>query len=197
MCAMKNLYFTSAYFALNIAIFSGDVMAKESAGLPQLDPTWYPSQIFWLFVVFGTLYFLLVNTVLPQISLTLENRHSRIQNDIESAEKERQKAEEIHLDYERIISEARLKSNNIYKDLDASLNLADAKETESFNARYQAEVKKTEQRIENSKREALEHMTSIAAEMASQAAHKIVGISTDLDKATVIVKDLSAKAKAA
>ncbi len=204
---MKNFGYSLAAFTLALTVMAGEVMAAGGAhgaehgsgggGLPQLDPTWYPSQIFWLLAVFGTLYFIFAKTVLPQISATLENRHSHIQNDLDSAQTLKDQAEEIHAAYEKILNEAREKANQIFADVEESLKDDAAKKTETFRLRMQVEIEKAEKRIEKSKKEAMEQMNTIAAEMASEAAKKIVGISTDLDKAKDVVKDLSDKAKAA
>lgn len=49
-----------------------------SAGLPQMDTAWFPSQIFWLAITFGFLYVVFSKKVLPGISSTLESRRNQI-----------------------------------------------------------------------------------------------------------------------
>ena len=39
--------------------------SAESGGMPQLDPEFWVSQIFWLTLVFGTLYIVLSKLILP------------------------------------------------------------------------------------------------------------------------------------
>ena len=59
----------------------------ESGGMPQLNPEFWISQIFWLVLTFGILYLVLSKLVLPKISDNLETRKSQILENIEAAEK--------------------------------------------------------------------------------------------------------------
>ena len=67
--------------------FTNKIFAAESGGMPQLDPEFWISQIFWLVLTFGVLYIVLSKLILPKISANLELRKSQIQENIEAAEK--------------------------------------------------------------------------------------------------------------
>ena len=66
--------------------FTNKIFAAESGGMPQLDPEFWISQIFWLVLTFGFLYIVLSKLILPKISANLELRKSQIQENIEAAE---------------------------------------------------------------------------------------------------------------
>ena len=74
---------------------NADAHEQSSAGLPQLDPKWYPSQLFWLFLTYGVLYFAFSRNVLPGLSGIIENRRDHIKNDLDQAEKLRAPAEKV------------------------------------------------------------------------------------------------------
>ncbi|MEC8291305.1 MAG: hypothetical protein VXZ78_04375, partial [Pseudomonadota bacterium] len=61
--------------------------------MPQLDPTSFPSQLFWLAVCFGTMLLVLSVFVLPRITRTLTARQGQIEGDLQAAEKLRADAE--------------------------------------------------------------------------------------------------------
>ena len=61
--------------------------------MPQLDPEFWISQIFWLVLTFGVLYIVLSKLILPKISANLELRKSQVQENIEAAEKQRESSE--------------------------------------------------------------------------------------------------------
>ena len=63
--------------------------------MPQLNPEFYTSQLFWLVVTFSFLLVFLWRISLPRISLVLEKRESKISNDIEIAKQSQTEAEEI------------------------------------------------------------------------------------------------------
>ena len=62
--------------------FTKKIFAAESGGMPQLDPEFWISQIFWLVLTFGVLYIVLSKLILPKISANLELRKSQIQENI-------------------------------------------------------------------------------------------------------------------
>ena len=61
--------------------------------MPQLNPEFWISQIFWLTLTFGILYLVLSKLILPKISNNLESRKSKYLENIEAAEKQREESE--------------------------------------------------------------------------------------------------------
>ena len=80
--------------------------------MPQLDPEFWISQIFWLTLTFGALYVFLSKIILPKISTNLELRKSLIQENIEAAEKQRESSELKLKEYEDIILKSKLEAKN-------------------------------------------------------------------------------------
>ena len=64
-------------FTLSIVLLNS-AQGAESGGMPQLNPEFWVSQIFWLVLTFGFLYLVLSKVVLPKISNNLESRKSQI-----------------------------------------------------------------------------------------------------------------------
>ena len=62
-------------------------VAAQAAGMPQFDVKSFPSQVFWLVVCFAVLYVLMAKLVLPRIGRTIESRESKIQSDLDAAQK--------------------------------------------------------------------------------------------------------------
>ena len=59
------------------------VESAESGGMPQLNPEFWFSQIFWLIITFGIMFVLLSKLVLPKIGENLEVRKAQITENIE------------------------------------------------------------------------------------------------------------------
>jgi F-type H+-transporting ATPase subunit b len=165
-----------------------------SAGLPQMDPTWFPSQIFWLAVTFMCLYIIFARKILPEISSTLENRREQIEGDLDTAQAMKEEAEKVHQAYETILDGARKKASGLFIDADEDIKNKANQKLEAFRKRSAKKSADTEQVIAEAKDKAMSDMHSIAAEIASVAAEKIVGISTDLDRAKILVKNIDRKA---
>lgn len=203
---MKSFHKTLALMTSSAFIFAGEVMAAPptadaehsggggGGGLPQLDPTWFASQTFWLVLVFTAMYLIFARSILPSISTTLENRHEHIQNDLDTAERLKEDAETVQHKYESVLEEARSRASQLYRDVEDDIKAKSDKEQNELRDRLQKEMELSEARIVKSKKEAMQDMDTIVAEIASDAAKKIVGISTDLNSAKNVVRDLSSKA---
>ena len=97
---IKKIFFQSIFFNF---FFLKEVFAAESGGMPQLNPEFWISQIFWLTLTFGTLYIILSKLILPKISANLELRKLQIQDNIEAAEKQREDSEAKLKEYDEVI----------------------------------------------------------------------------------------------
>ena len=151
--------------------FSAFAEGQQSAGLPQMDISTFPSQIFWLVVTFSILYIFMWKFVIPKLRTTIEERRDKISNDINEAEKLKSEAEEILNKYEskisssnqdaqKIITEARNQSDQ-YVDIAKKEN--EAKITamvEESNIRIKEQEKKSRGEIEKA---TLETIKSISA----------------------------------
>ena len=108
---IKKIFFQSIFFNF---FFVKEVFAAESGGMPQLNPEFWISQIFWLTLTFGILYLVLSKLILPKISRNLESRKSQILENIEAAEKQREDSEKKLKEYEEIITKSKLEAKNIF-----------------------------------------------------------------------------------
>ena len=95
----KIIFKTLVVYFLSINI----IQAAESGGMPQLDPEFWFSQIFWLTITFGVLYLVLSKLILPKISDNLESRKSQILDNLELAEKQRNDSEAKLKEFDKII----------------------------------------------------------------------------------------------
>ena len=106
-------------------------------------------------------------------------------------------AENVHAAYEASLEDARQKAASLYREVEEDIKVKSEKQQAELRERLQSETELSEARIQKTKNEAMTEMTLIAAEIASEAAKKIVGIDTDLQSAQDVVKGLNQKAKKA
>ena len=109
---IKKIFFQFVFFNF---FFIKEVFSAESGGMPQLNPEFWISQIFWLTLTFGILYIVLSKLILPKISANLELRKSQIQENIEAADKQREDSEKKLREFEEIILKNKLEAKNIFK----------------------------------------------------------------------------------
>ncbi|WP_137109980.1 F0F1 ATP synthase subunit B' [Rhodobacter sp. SY28-1] len=107
--------------------------AGQAVGMPQLDFSTWPNQIFWLLVTLVVIYFVLSKIALPRIGAVLADRKSTITNDLAAAEELKQKAVAAEKAYNDALANARTEAAKIVaqakaeiqKDLDAATAKAD------------------------------------------------------------------------
>ena len=173
--------------------FIKKVFAAESGGMPQLNPEFWISQIFWLTLTFGILYVILSKLILPKISANLELRKSQIQENIEAAEKQRQNSEAKLKEYEDIVLKSKLEAQNIFKNArEKVLKDINAKK-ETLDKQINEEIKKAEQEIGLLKKGAPEKINKIAIETSSDLVKKLIGAEINNSSISAIVDDLSKK----
>ena len=187
---IKKIYFQSIFFSF---LFFKEAFAAESGGMPQLNPEFWISQIFWLTLTFGTLYIILSKLILPKISANLELRKSQIQENIEAAEKQRKESETKLKEYDEIILKSRIKANDIFKDSREKVIKDINIKKEALDKQIDEEIKKVEKEINQLKETSPEKINKIAIEISSDILKKLIGAYVNNSSISAIVNDLSKK----
>ena len=185
---IKKIFFQSIFF--NFFLIE-EVFAAESGGMPQLNPEFWVSQIFWLTLTFGILYIVLSKLILPKISANLESRKSQIQENIEAAEKQRENSETKLKEYDEIILKSKLEAKNIFKDArEKTLKNINLKR-ETLDKQIDEEIKKAEKEIEILIKSAPEKINKIAIETSSELVKRLIGAEVNNSSVSAIVDELS------
>ena len=189
---IKKILFQLIFFNF---FFIKEIFAAESGGMPQLNPEFWVSQIFWLTLTFGILYVVLSRIILPKISSNLELRKSQIQENIEAAEKQREDSETKLKEYENIISRSKLNAKNILKETrDKTLKDINLKR-ENLEKQIDLEISKAENEIDALKKTAPEKINQIAIQTSSEILKNLIGAEINSSSISAIVDDLSKKNK--
>ena len=185
---IKKIFFQLIFFNF---FFIKEVFAAESGGMPQLNPEFWISQIFWLTLTFGILYIVLSKLILPKISANLELRKSQIQENIEAAEKQRENSETKLKEYEEIVLKSKLQAKNIFKDAREKVLKDINSKKEILDKQIDDEIKKAEKEIEVLKKSAPEKINKIAKETSSELVKKLIGAEVNGSSISAIVDDFS------
>ena len=186
---MKNICFA---LCIALVLKTNQVLASE-AGMPQLNPEFWASQIFWLILIFSSLYLIIWKIFLPKITYTLENRKSRIVNDLNEAEKLKENAEKKLKEYNTIIENSKKEANKIIEDSRKKLEQDIENKKKKFNEEIEKEVKLAEKEIIDLKKTSMLNINNIAAETSFDIIKQIVGIEVSKSSVSAIVDDLSKK----
>ena len=185
---VKNYLKFIGFFTL----LSGKCFGAEG-GMPQLNPDYWFSQIFWVILIFGILYVILWRKILPKINGNLENRKSQILNDLDDAQKFKDQSEEKLSEYNKIIDQAKQEAKKILDDARKKINRDIESKKNQFNLEIDKEIKNAEKEIKTLKLSSIKDINKIAVEISSDIISKIVGTEVNNSSVSAIVEDTSKK----
>ena len=158
--------------------------------MPQLDPTWFASQLFWLFLCFVTLYTLLARVILPGITGIVGQRTGTLAENLSKAEIFRAEAERAQQDYESALAQSREMSQSLIAEVIAESKLHAEKTEKALAVETAKKIADGRARITARKHELIGTLTPAAAEFAAMIAEKIVAQPVNKDHASSAVMNL-------
>ena len=187
---IKKIFYQSVFFHF---LFIGNVFAAESGGMPQLNPEFWVSQIFWLVITFGILYVILSKLILPKISANLESRKSQISDNIEAADRQREESEKKLSEYDAIISKSKTEAKNIFNEAKEKVLKDINLKRDILDKQIEEEIKKVEDEIEILRKDAPVKINKIAIDTSAELIQKLIGTEINNSSISAIVDDLSKK----
>ena len=178
-----------SFFTLSVA------QSAESGGMPQLNPEFWISQIFWLTLTFSILFFVLSKFILHKISENLESRKSKILENIQLAEKQREESEKKIKEFEKIILDRKNEAKKYFNDNRQKLLLEISKKKEFLEKEIDEEIKIVEKEINDLKNKAPEKINKIAIETSTSLIKQLIGVEVNNSNVSAIVEDLTKKNK--
>jgi F-type H+-transporting ATPase subunit b len=142
--------------------------AAESAGMPQLDLTTFPNQIFWLAVTLVIIYLVLNRVALPRIAAVLAERQGTITNDLAAAEELKQKAVEAEEAYNKALADARVEAAKIVADARAEMQAQLNDATAKADAEIAVKAAQSEKAIAEIRAGAMEAVKEVAKDTAKE-----------------------------
>ena len=165
--------------------------AGDAKGVPQLDITTWPNQLFWLIVTFGVGYVIMSRLITPRIGGVLEQRGKTIQNDLARAKEAEAEAQEMRSAYEASLDEARAKgAEAASKAMSEAKESAEAAEAE-LTAKLAKKTKTAETKLAKIRDEALASINDVASEVTQDAVLAVTGMKVTKAEATKSVSKLT------
>ncbi len=173
------------------ALFSFNQIAisAETGGMPQLDPEFWFSQIFWLTISFGILFIVLSKFILPKIRNNLESRKSQIMDNIEIADDQKIKGEKNLKEYDKIIFDAKDSAKKTFNLAKEKIQLELSKEREKIENELNSKIKDAENEIDDLIKSAPEKINLIAVDTAGEIIQKLIGVGVNKSNVSAIVNE--------
>jgi len=182
------------YYSLIIAVsaIQNELFAAE-AGMPQLDPKYWASQAFWLILVFTILYISIAKFYLPKIKNNLDNRESRIKDDLDDANKFKELSELKLKEYEKILDDAKKEVIKIHLESKNILDRDIKSKKEVIEKEIEKEVLKAQKEISELKKGSISDIQKISENIASNIIENISGDKLNESSIKAAVEDISKK----
>ena len=178
--------------AIAVAAIEKELYAAE-AGMPQLDPTYWASQSFWLILVFLILYIAISKFYLPKIKDNLDNRENKIKEDLENANKFREQSEAKIKEYQIILENAKKEVSKIHFDSKSILDKDIQLKKEKMEKEIEKEILKAQKEILELKNSSVSSINSIAGSIVSNIIENISGDKLNESSIKATVEDISKK----
>lgn len=154
--------------------------------MPQLDPSLFATQLFWLFITFTALFLIAWKVALPRVADVLSARQDRIDADLQKAQALKSEAEAVLAAYERGLAQAVAEAQDIHRQLAQTLAAERTKRQEQLSRRLSAQTREAEGRISGEKRRAVENIREASRDVVQSAAARLIGVEVaeaDADRA--------------
>ena len=183
-----------SYISLLIAFtaIKTDLFAAE-AGMPQLDPTYWASQAFWLVLIFTTLYISIAKFYLPKIKNNLDDRQNKIKDDLDDANKFKELSEAKFQEYEKILENAKKEVIKIHIESKNILDKDIQNKKKIMEKEIENEIFKAQKEINDLKKGSLSDIHKISENIASSIIENISGDKLNESSIKAAVEDISKK----
>ena len=175
---------------VSFVLITNQVFGAE-VGMPQLNPEFWAAQIFWLIIIFTVLYLIIWRLFLPKISNSIENRKSRVVNDLNETQKLKELAEKKLNEYNKIIEDSKKEAKKIIEDNKKKLLSSIDKKKRDFNEEIEKELVNVENEIKNFKKNSISNINKISVDVSKDLVKQIIGTEINMSNVSAIVEDVS------
>ena len=175
---MKKLFALITF----LLFFEKNLYSAE-AGMPQLDPEYWPSQVFWLIIIFLTIYILISKIFIPKIKGSIDMREDKIRKDLEEAKTYKEQAELKLKEYAGLMDAAKIDVKKIISKSRQKLNEDMQIKRDEAQKKIDIEILNAETEIKKFKKDSFNKIKSISEDITSNLVKDIFG--EDLNKSSV------------
>tara|TARA_B100000686_G_C16312064_1_gene723853 strand:- start:99 stop:677 length:579 start_codon:yes stop_codon:yes gene_type:complete len=183
---MKNFCFACC---IAVIVHSNQAFGSE-AGMPQLNPEFWISQIFWLIFIFSFLYLIVSKIFIPKITYSIESRKFRIVNDLNETQKLKESAEQKLKEYNKIIENSKKEAKKIIDNNRKKLEQDIEVKKKTFTDEIEKELLAVEKEILDLKKNSMPNIKKIAIDTSSEVIKKIMNSEINKSNVSAVIDDI-------
>ncbi|RKF19242.1 DUF390 domain-containing protein [Altericroceibacterium spongiae] len=155
--------------------------------IAQLADT-YSSQIFWLLVFFGLVFFIVGRGMVPKVMDTVSMRDKQISDDLSAAEAARNEANAQEEAWRKRENENRAQAHALVHDAKTKAAHETEQKLAAAQEKIDARLAEAEARIEAARADAASEIQSVASDAAQDIVMRLTGMQIAKDNASAAVK---------
>jgi len=179
----KVLSFIILFVMLEHRLFAAE------AGMPQLDPKYWPSQVFWLIIIFLSVYLLIAKIFIPKIQDNIESREDKIRKDLEEAKLLGEESEKKLKTYKDLIKTAKIDTKKIISQSRQKLSQDMQLKGKEIKKEIEKEIENAQKEIKNFKINSINKINLISEEIAFNLVKDIFGEDPNKSSVKAIVSE--------
>jgi F-type H+-transporting ATPase subunit b len=149
------------------------------SNFPPFDPSTFASQLVWLAIAFGFLYWYMSKRGLPQLGGVIDERKAQIARDLDDATAMQQRADAAAAAHEKTLAEARAKAQALAQAArDAAATDAQAKR-QALEDELAAKLAAAEREIGATRVQAMASVAEVARDAAGAIVERLGGRAAD------------------
>ena len=178
----------AAHEAVEAAHGAAEAAHGAEGAFPPFDASTYPSQLFWLALTFGFLFWFMSKIIVPRIGGILEMRQDRIAQDLDKAHELKSEADEAIAAYEQELADAKASANEIGSKARDTAKAAAEAERQKIEKKLGEQLAEAEKRIADIRDKAMADLGEIATETTQAVVAQLIGGSVTKAEVTKALK---------
>jgi F-type H+-transporting ATPase subunit b len=149
--------------------------------MPQLSqlPEVFLSQLFWLAIGLGFIFFVIARGMVPKIQATVDAREQRIAGDLEAAQAARAAADETEAEWRARMDAARVEAARIAQEAKQASALDTEAKVKAAGDKLNAKLEAAEAKIRKAVDSARAEIEAVATEAGQEMVVRLTGINVD------------------
>lgn len=172
-------------------------LTPEPAAFPPFESASFLSQIFWLVVIFGLLYWLMSTIALPRVGAILENRKSRIEGDLADAARMQEQATAAGAAYDTKLAGAKANAQALAQKTHEDLLAEQDAKRHALEDELNGKMAAAERQIGETKARAMGNVQNIARDAAAAIVEHLTGRPADRQAVDAAVNEAGTPAATA
>jgi F-type H+-transporting ATPase subunit b len=149
--------------------------SERGKNFPPFDKSTFASQLVWFAIFFIALYVIIARVAIPRLGGIIEARRSRVEGDLDEANRLKEQSDAALKAYEKSLADARNRAQALGNETRDALNAEAEQARKRLEGELNAKLADAEKTIAATKTAAMSNVKGIAVDTASAIVQQLIG----------------------